>query len=88
MNLDLYPVGWLHLAFSAVALVAGAIILVRPKGTPVHKLRGRVYLLAMIGTCLNSPLVGMTHFAVMTVFALLIGYFNAALLLRRPRPAQ
>ena len=31
---------------------------------------------------MNSPLVGLTHFAVMVVFALLIAYFNAALLLR------
>ena len=45
MNLDLYPIGWLHLAFSILALAAGAIVLVRRKGTPVHKLRGRIYVL-------------------------------------------
>ena len=166
MDLDLYPIGWLHTAFSILALAAGAVVLVRPKGTPVHKLRGRIYVLALIATCLtsfaiyrlgkfwfphwtgvaalivvaggfafayykqprgwmhwhltcmiasyylliagavneafiridalrrivpnplNSSIVGMTHFAVMIVFALLIAYFNAALLLRRPRPAQ
>ena len=166
MNLDLYPIGWLHTAFSIVALVAGAIVLVRPKGTPVHKMRGRIYVLALIVTCLtsfaiyrlgkfwfphwtgvaalvlvaagvafayykplrgwmhlhltcmiasyyiligggvnelfvrvdalrnmapnplNAPIVGMTHFAVMLVFALLIAWFNAVLLLRRPRTAQ
>jgi uncharacterized membrane protein len=166
MNLDLYPIGWLHTAFSILALAAGAVVLVRPKGTPVHKLRGRIYVLALIATCLtsfaiyrlgkfwfphwsgvaalilvaagfafahykrlrgwmhlhltcmiasyytligggvneafvrvdalrnlapnplNSPLVGLTHFALMIVFALLIAWFNAALLLRRPRPAQ
>lgn len=160
MNLDLYPIGWLHSAFSVLALAAGAIVLVRPKGTPVHKLRGRIYVLAMIATCLtsfaiyrrgvfwfphwsgvaalilvaggfafahakqprgwmhwhlscmiasyyvligggvneifvrvdalhrlvpdplNSPLVGLTHFTVMIVFALLIARFNATLLLR------
>ena len=166
MNLDLYPIGWVHSVASLIALVAGAIVLMRPKGTPVHKLRGRIYVLAMIATCLtsfaiyrrgvfwfphwsgvaalvliaagfalahyrplrgwmhwhlscmmasyylligggvneafvrvdalrrivpdplNSPLVGMTHLVVMILFALLIGSFNAALLLRRPRPAQ
>jgi uncharacterized membrane protein len=166
MNLDLYPIGWLHSAFSIVALAAGAVVLVRPKGTPVHKWRGRIYVLALIATCLtsfaiyrqgkfwfphwsgvaalivvaagfafahykqprgwmhwhlscmiasyylliggavneafvrvdalrrivpnplNSSIVGMTHFAVMIVFALLIACFNAVLLLRRPRPAQ
>jgi uncharacterized membrane protein len=166
MNLDLYPIGWLHSVFSVLALATGAIVLVRPKGTPVHKLRGRIYVLAMIATCLtsfaiyrrgvfwfphwsgvaalvlinggfafahykqphgwmhwhlncmiasyyvligggvnevfvrvhalrrlapdplNSSLVGLTHFDVMIVFALLIAWFNAALLLRRPRTAQ
>lgn len=166
MNLDLYPVGWVHLLFSVIALIAGAIVIVRAKGTPVHRLRGRIYVLALIATCLtsfaiyrvgkfwfphwfgvaslivvasgfafahykrprawmhlhltcmvasyylliaggvneafvrvgvlrrltpnffNSQLVGMTHFAVMVVFVLLIACFNAALLLRRPRTAQ
>jgi uncharacterized membrane protein len=166
MNVDLYPIGWVHSVASLTALAAGVIVLGRPKGTPVHRRRGRIYLLAMIATCLtsfaiyrrgvfwfphwsgvaalvlivagfafahykplrswmhwhlscmiasyyvltggsvnevfvrvdalrrivpdplNSPLVGMTHFAVMIVFALLIAYFNAALLLRRPRAVQ
>jgi len=165
MNLDLYPVGWLHTLASVIALIAGAVVLVRPKGTPVHRLRGRIYVAALVVTCitsfaiyrqgkfwfphwtgvaslvivgmgfafayfkqprgwmhlhltcmvasyymligggvnevfvrvdalrrivpdaLNSPLVGLTHFAVMVLFTILIGYFNAALLLRA-RPAQ
>jgi uncharacterized membrane protein len=166
MNLDLYPVGWIHTIASLIALVAGAVVLVRPKGTPVHRLRGRIYALALVATCLtsfaiyrrgmfwfphwfgvaslivvsagvalahfkrprgwmhlhltcmvasyymligggvnevflrvhalrqivpdvlNSPIVGTTHFAVMVFFVILIAYFNAALLLRRPRAAQ
>ena len=32
-----------------------------------------------------SPLVGMTHFTVMVLFAALIVYFNVSLLLRRAR---
>ena len=164
MNLDLYAIGWVHLLLSLIALAAGAIVLVRPKGTPVHRLRGRIYVIAFVLTCVTafgiyrysvfwyphwsgvaalivvaigfwtacfklprrgwmhlhltcmvtsyylliagtvneafvrvdalrnstpnlSPVIGMTHFAVMVVFALLIAYFNAALLLR-PRPAQ
>jgi uncharacterized membrane protein len=165
MNLDLYPIGWVHTLASLIALVAGAVVLVRPKGTPAHRLRGRIYVLAMVATNLtsfaiyrqgkfwfphwfavvalivvtagfafahykrprswvhlhltcmvasyylliaggvnevylridalrrlvpnffNSPVVGLTHFAVMVVFALLIAYFNAALLLRA-RTAQ
>jgi uncharacterized membrane protein len=54
MNLDLYPIGWLHTAFSVLALAAGAVVLVRPKGTPIHKLRGRIYVMALIATCLTS----------------------------------
>ena len=166
MSLDLDLVGWVHFAASLIALGAGAVVLVRPKGTPVHRLRGRISALALVATCLtsfaiyrqgtfwyphwfgvaslivvtagvalahfkrprgwmhlhltcmvasyymligggvnevflrvhalrrivpdvlNSPIVGMTHSAVMVLFVILIAYFNAALLLRRPRPAQ
>ena len=160
MNLDLYPIGWAHLAASLVALAAGAVVLARPKGTPVHRLRGRVYVVALVITsvtalliyrsgvfffahwfgvaalvvvglgfaaahfkrprgwmhlhltCMvasyymligggvnevflrvdalrrlapvlsNSRLVDMTHFAIIVLFAILIAYFNAAILLR------
>jgi uncharacterized membrane protein len=54
MNLDLYPVGWIHTIASLIALGAGAVVLVRPKGTPLHRLRGRVYALALVATCLTS----------------------------------
>ena len=165
MNLDLYPIGWVHFIASLIALAAGAVVLVRPKGTPVHRLRGRVYVVALVVTsvtalfiyrsgvfffphwfgvasltvvalgfafahfrwtrgwmhlhltCMtasyymligggvneiflrvdvlrrlapvlsNSRLVDMTHFTVLVLFAILIAYFNAALLLR-PRAAQ
>ena len=165
MNFDLSPIGWLHTLASLVALGAGAVVLVRPKGTATHRLRGKIYALALVATCLtsfaiyrqgkfwfphwfgvaalivvaagvafahykrprgwmhlhltcmvasyymligggvnevfvrvdalrrlipnffNSSLVGLTHFAVLLLFAILIGYFNAALLLRA-RTAQ
>jgi uncharacterized membrane protein len=165
MNLELSPIGWLHTLASLVALGAGAVVLVRPKGTATHRLRGKIYALALVATCLtsfaiyrqgkfwfphwfgvaalivvaagvafahykrprgwmhlhltcmvasyymligggvnevfvrvdalrrlipnffNSSLVGLTHFAVLLLFAILIGYFNAALLLRA-RTAQ
>jgi len=161
MNLDLVPLGWLHFAASAAALVVGLMMLVGPKGTAVHKSRGRVYVLSILVTSLtafgiyrlgrfyfphwfavaslvvtsiglaaarfkrprrawrhlhltamlasvyiligggvneaflrvnalhrliadfNSPVIGMTHLAVMLLFVVLIGYFNALLLLRR-----
>jgi uncharacterized membrane protein len=50
MNLDLLPLGWVHLVASLAALAAGMLVLVRPKGTPVHKRRGRVYALTLLVT--------------------------------------
>jgi uncharacterized membrane protein len=160
MNLDLYPIGWVHLIASLIALAAGALVLVRPKGTPAHRLRGRVYVVALVVTsvtalfiyrsgvfffahwfgvaslivvalgfaaahfrrprgwmhlhltCMiasyymligggvnevflrvdalrrlapvlsNSRVVDMTHFAIIVTFAILLAYFNAAILLR------
>jgi uncharacterized membrane protein len=160
MNLDLLPLGWVHLIASLIALAVGALVLVRPKGTAVHKLRGRIYVVTILVTSitalgiyrvggfffahwfgvaalivttvgftaahfkipragwihlhltcmlmsfyiligggvnevflrvnflrrlipnLNSPIVGLTHFAVMIFFAGLIAYFNAVTLMR------
>jgi uncharacterized membrane protein len=50
MNLDLFPLGWVHLVASLTALTVGMLVLLRPKGTPVHKRRGRVYALALLVT--------------------------------------
>jgi uncharacterized membrane protein len=157
MNLDLSPLGWGHLLASLVAIAIGAAVLVRPKGTAVHRARGRIYAVAILATSLtalgiyrlgvfffahwfavaalivtaagvaaahfrqpragwinlhltcmvasfyiliggavnevflrvnflrdfHSPLaVGLTHSAILLLFAALIGYFNAAALLR------
>jgi uncharacterized membrane protein len=54
MNLDLLPVGWVHLGASLLALAAGTLVLLRPKGTPVHKRRGRIYLLALLVTSVTA----------------------------------
>jgi hypothetical protein len=43
MNLDLFPLGWVHLVASLAALAVGILVLQRPTGTPAHKRRGRVY---------------------------------------------
>jgi len=50
MNLDLVPLGWVHLVASLAALAAGILVLLRPKGTPVHKQRGRIYALTLLAT--------------------------------------
>jgi uncharacterized membrane protein len=54
MNLDLTILGWPHTLASVIALAAGAVILVRPKGTPPHKATGRVYALALLAVCITS----------------------------------
>ena len=50
MNLDLLPLGWVHLVASLLALAAGIVVLLRPKGTPVHKRCGRIYALSLLVT--------------------------------------
>ncbi|MBV8837126.1 MAG: hypothetical protein JO000_11360 [Alphaproteobacteria bacterium] len=160
IDLDLLPLGWVHLLASLIALVLGGLLLIRRKGTDVHKARGRLYVVAIVLTSLtalaiyrvggfffahwsaiaaliataigvtaarfrlpragwihlhltcmltslyvligggvnevflrvswlrqfapnfNSPAVGITHFAVMLLFAALIAYFNVAVLRR------
>ena len=48
MNLDLFPLGWVHLVASLLALAVGMLVVLRPKGTAVHKRRGRVYALTFV----------------------------------------
>jgi uncharacterized membrane protein len=50
MNLDLFPLGWVHLVASLTALAVGTLVLLRAKGTPVHKRRGRIYVLTLLVT--------------------------------------
>ncbi len=66
MNLDLVPLGWVHLAACLVAIAVAMIILARAKGTPVHKRRGRVYVVAILvasGTALGIYRLGIFFFA-------------------------
>jgi uncharacterized membrane protein len=44
LNLDLFPLGWLHLVASLAALIVAPIILARAKGTPAHKRSGWIYV--------------------------------------------
>jgi len=54
MNLDPLPLGWVHLVASLIALATGFLVLLRPKGTPVHKRRGRVYALTLVATSITA----------------------------------
>jgi uncharacterized membrane protein len=164
MNLDLFALGWVHLVASLIALAVGAINLLRPKGTFLHRLRGWIYVAAILVTSitalaiyrtgkfffahwfaiaamlaitvallaahfkapkrmwlhvhltcmvasyyiligggvnevflrvnflrriaprLDAPVVGLTHFAVMIFFVILIAYFNVAIATRSRQP--
>lgn len=46
MNLpmNMTTMGWLHTGFALCALAIGAAVVVGPKGTPTHKLLGRLYV--------------------------------------------
>ena len=54
MDLDLLPLGWLHFITSLIAVGIGAVILLRPKGTPTHRLWGRLYALAGLATSITA----------------------------------
>jgi uncharacterized membrane protein len=54
MNLDLLPLGWVHLAASLVALGLGIVMLFRAKGTHLHKRRGLIYVAPILITAATS----------------------------------
>ena len=54
MNLDLSLLGWVHVLASLAAMAIGGVVLVRPKGTAVHRARGGIYVAAMGVTSLTA----------------------------------
>lgn len=54
MNLDLVPLGWVHFVASLAALAIAAVVIFRPKGTAVHKRRGRIYVVALAVTAVTA----------------------------------
>jgi len=54
VDLELLPLGWVHFIASLIAVAVGAAILVRPKGTPTHRLRGRIYAVAVLATSFTA----------------------------------
>jgi uncharacterized membrane protein len=70
---------YLHLATVLPAFVIGTWQLLRPKGTPVHRVVGHVYLLLMLATALIALLmpaqVGprwLGHFGFIHLFSLMV----------------
>ena len=90
MNLDLFPLGWVHLAACLAALALGALVLMRPKGTATHKRRGRLFIAAIALaslTALGIYRVGRFFFphwfALAALIAVIVGF--AAAHFRWPR---
>ncbi|MGE0154922.1 MAG: DUF2306 domain-containing protein [Reyranellaceae bacterium] len=54
MNPALTPAMWAHLLTVLPALLLGAVLMVRRKGTPGHVWLGRCYLLLMLATAVIS----------------------------------
>ena len=88
MNLDLLPLGWLHFVASLIALALALLVLVRPKGTPVHKWRGTMYLAVLLvtsTTALGIYRLGIFFFPHWFAVASLIATGFAAGHFKRPR---
>lgn len=45
------PLGWIHLSAAFVALFTGAVVLIAPKGTRLHKRVGYLYCASMVVVC-------------------------------------
>lgn len=52
---------WLHLATITLALALTPYILLRPRGTPIHRLLGKVWVVAMFATAAISLFVRYSH---------------------------
>jgi uncharacterized membrane protein len=54
---DISLIGWLHSVVCVIALVVGAVQLLRPKGTPSHVIWGRTYVVSMILAQLTALII-------------------------------
>jgi uncharacterized membrane protein len=77
-----HPVIFVHLVCALAALVLGAVVLARRKGTPSHRVTGWVWVLLMGTTTLTSAFirdVGMINLAGYTPIHLLTAYVAVVL---------
>lgn len=83
--------GWTHLVFALIALLAGATVLLTPKGTRLHLTLGHVYATSMLGLNVTALLIyhltgrfNVFHaLALVSLVSLALGL--GPVLLRRPR---
>ena len=48
------PIGWVHIIFSVVALIAGTIVVATGKGTRWHRTLGHIYLTCMLALNISA----------------------------------
>ena len=84
-------IGWIHTACAVAALLAGAAVLLRPKGTPTHRRLGWLYVGSMAALNLTALLIyrltgrfGPFHAAAILSLATVVAGVLAAV---RRRPA-
>ena len=66
---------WGHLLTVLVALVLTPWMLLRPRGTPTHRLLGKIWVLAMVATAALSLLVKVInpgHFSIIHLLSILV----------------
>ncbi|MEO5493886.1 MAG: hypothetical protein ABIR08_07645 [Sphingomonas sp.] len=72
------PLVWAHLATIMIALALTPYMLLRPRGTPIHRLLGKVWVIAMVATAAISLFVRYSnpgHFSfihILSVFVLVM----------------
>jgi hypothetical protein len=66
------PLGWFHLIAALVGMLAGAYILLKPKGTVEHKRIGYIYIASLIAVCASALLIYNLsgHFGIFHILAL------------------
>lgn len=86
MQADLYPPSYLPLAYAHLstilpAFVIGTYMMIRRKGTPLHRLLGKIYMVLMLVTAIITlfmpAVVGpklLNHFGFIHLFSFLVLY--------------
>ena len=86
MQADLYPPSYLplayaHLATIVPAFVIGTYMMIRRKGTPLHRMLGKIYMVLMLVTAIITlfmpAVVGpklLNHFGFIHLFSFLVLY--------------
>ncbi|MES2388860.1 MAG: hypothetical protein V4543_12735 [Bacteroidota bacterium] len=64
---------WLHIIAGTLALVIGAIPIIVPKGKPIHKVAGKVFLYLMFAAAVSGAVLGIVVGNMLLIF---IGLFS------------